>query len=184
MKTIEEFKESNKHFIQTSLSINGGLQPTITMFVEDKKNNSQEVLMIPLPPEAFKNDESKDIIIAQILPKIFEVVSEENMIPLCISWSSEAWIRKAALDSPQEVLDNWRALPKEEVLFTSYETETESSVEIYKIFRDGKMAKEDGTLIDAIRLEKFDVSPNDEIQETDPKIEGRFSNLFKKYVKK
>ena len=101
--------------------------------------------------------------------------SSHNKI-LCFSFSSEAWLRKC--ENTESVPDNWKSLPKIEVLITSYETPEESVVEINNIIREGKIANDYDELIDCVRLEK-----NSELNEQEGKIGGRFSTLFKDYLK-
>jgi hypothetical protein len=62
---------------------------------------------------------------------------------------------------------------------TTFETKDYSIMDIHTIKREGKIADEDGNLIDCISLEK-----DPELNMSEGQVEGRFGNVFKTYMQK
>jgi hypothetical protein len=174
---IKDFKVANTQLMSYLLSKDGGLAPMITVLV--KKNEELNVVAIPVPGEFLDSDESKDAL-ANAIPSLFQHLVKEGLEPICFSWSSEAWLRKTP-EGTTEVPDDWKDLPKTECLISTYESRNESSMDIHEIVREGKMANEDGELIDAIVLKPYHTSDNKEEKPTN--IEGRFSKMFNEYFK-
>lgn len=175
---IKEFKKANTEMIQYLLAKQGGYRPMITVLVrtgpEDQDIN---IIALPIPEELMDSDMSKDFLAAQI-PNIFEYLQKEGKEPICFSWSSEAWLRMAPKDTV-EVPDNWKELEKSECLICTYESENESDMEVFKMFREGQIATPEGELIDAIRIEPYPFSFGND-GESAKTVGGRFMNLFKK----
>lgn len=174
---IREFKKANTEMIQFLLAKQGGYRPMITVLVRTGDTDEDiNIIALPVPPDFLDSDMSKDLLAAQI-PGIFQHLVNEGKEPICFSWGSEAWLRKTE-EGVTEVPDNWKELPKVEALICTYESENESSMEVFEMFREGKIANEEGELIDAIRIAPYHVGKEGEKPTA---IKGRFTNLFKVY---
>jgi len=194
LEVIENFKKEHFNNITRALTLSGDIDPMITLLVkntiidETKDFKEYSVCLIPLPKEAFDNTESKDLL-AKIIPQIFKKIEDDNMEPVCYSFSSEAWMRemknKKNLKKEQfentEEYNNWKNLPKKEVLITTFETKDTNETLIDFIIRNGKMSDEKGNLIDCISLERYDEISNS-ISNSE-NIGGRLSNIFQDYLK-
>lgn len=173
---IKDFKSRNTEAMQYLLSKNGGLSPTISVLVKEK-DDKINIVVVPVPNELLQNLQGKDLL-AQSLPKLFELLVKENKQPICFSFSSEAWLRKTP-EGTKEIPDNWQDLPKIECLISTYESADESDMRVYEIIREGKMANDEGDLIDAIVLRPY----LDEKDEPMTNMKGRFSGIFQEFCK-
>lgn len=177
LEFIESFKKDTLDNMAKSLARNGGLDPVIIVLAKHIVDKEFTVLIVPIPNDALKNNEAKQIF-AQVIPTLFDKMYDDDLEPICYSWSSEAWLRK--VDKDKGIPDNWNDVPKTEALITSFETKDSCTMEIHTIIREGKIANEDGDLIDCISLEK-DPELN---SGGDQEMEGRFGNVFKNYMKR
>lgn len=173
---IDAFKSDVIHNMTMSLARNGGVDPMINILAKNTLDKELTVIIVPIPGDALENNDTKEVF-AQVIPTLFDEMYKNNLEPLCYSWSSEAWLRKGNKD--EGVPENWRELPKIEVLMTTFETKDSSIMDIHTIKREGKMADENGNLIDCISLEK-----DPELNIADGTVEGRFGNVFKTYMQK
>ena len=171
---IKNFKIANTELMSYLLSKQGGFAPMVTVLV--KKNEEVTVMAIPVP-EAFLNSELSKDMLANALPSLFEHVVQQGMEPICFSFSSEAWLRKTP-EGVKELPEDWKDLPKIECLISTYESKDNSSMDIHEIVREGKIANENGELIDAIVLKPYDTG-----NEQPKSIEGRFTGIFDNYLK-
>jgi hypothetical protein len=175
---VKIFKKENKQNIAKMIAMRGGMPPIFTILV--KKDDDYSVIVSPIPEEALENDENKQRLI-NLMPAFFETIEDKGFEIICLSYSSEAWLRqmdkKDADDN--DIPENWKDLPKTEVLITSYETPTDVSLEINDIIKDGLVADENGDLIDCIKLEKNKNLGDDEKGE----LSGGFSNMLRAYLK-
>lgn len=174
LEEIENFKKENKDNMARLIATMGNLPPICTIFTY--KDDQYNVVVSPVPEEALENEENKDKFL-KIMPQFFDSIEEKGHKIVCFSYSSEAWLRKA--DKKDGVPEDWKSMPKTEVLITSYETANDACVEIHDIIKDGKIANEDGELIDCIRLEKNADMDNGEEGE----LGGRFSTIYRNYLK-
>lgn len=173
---IDAFKLDVIQNMKMSLARNGGLDPMINIFAKNAVKKEFTVIELPIPEDALENNDTKEVF-AQVIPTLFDEMYKNDLEPLCYSWSSEAWLRKGNKD--EGVPEDWRELPKIEVLMTTFETKDSSIMDIHTIKREGKMADENGDLIDCISLEK-----DPELNMADGTVEGRFGNVFKTYMQK
>lgn len=174
---IKEFKVANVQLMQYLLSKHGGLDPMIVVLVKEE-NDEYNVVAVPVPSELLKDDNSKDAL-ATSMPALLTMFAKQGKEPICFSFSSEAWLRKTP-EGVTEIPDNWKDLPKMECLISSYESADESDMEVFEILREGKIANENGELIDAIVLRPHNVSPDGEKPK---KMEGRFHGAFQEFYK-
>jgi hypothetical protein len=173
---IDAFKLDVIHNVTKTLARSGGLNPEINVLAKHTVKKEFTVIIVPVPEGVLNSANSKDLF-AKMIPTLFDDIYERGLEPLCYSWSSEAWLRKG--NKNEGIPDNWQDLPKIEVLMTTFETKDSSIMDIYNIKREGKIANEDGNLIDCISLEK-----NLDFEKPDGEIEGRFGNVFKTYMQK
>jgi len=171
---IKNFKVANTELMSYLLSKQGGFAPMVTVLV--KKNEEVNVMAIPIPEQFLDSELSKDML-AKTLPSLFDHVVKQGMEPMCFSFSSEAWLRKTP-EGVKELPDDWKDLPKIECLISTYESKNDSSMDIHEIVREGKLANENGELIDAIVLKPYDTGEKQLVS-----IEGRFTGLFDNYLK-
>jgi hypothetical protein len=173
LEHIESFKKENKENMAKLIATHGHLPPVCTVFTV--KNDKHSVVLAPVPEEAVQNEENKKTFL-KIMPLFFKKLEEDGHKIICFSYSSEAWLRKADIEGG--VPEDWKSMPKTEVLISSYETSDTASVEIHDIIREGKIANEDGELIDCIRLEKNADMGDSEKGE----LGGRFSRMYRDFL--
>jgi len=95
------------------------------------------------------------------------MLKENNKDILCVNWASEGWMYKGNKKS----VENYRELPKTEVLLMTFDSEDSQVMSTYEIVR-GKWNVGENGLDKGINLFKI----NDRI---DTKRKGRMGNLFK-----
>lgn len=176
-KNFEELKDSYINHIKKYMSQTGGLFPHISLFADHIDNDDDDkpaIIHIPIPDEYMVDDESKDKFIDVIMPQLI-VEIKKKFVPLGIAWASEAWMRSADKDFDMDKQD-YKTLPKKEVLFMSIETKNNRDTIIYEIKRKGKQVNSDGDMTDIIELKEMENAEN-------PKnVGGRFSELYKKLI--
>jgi hypothetical protein len=173
---IEKFKKETVKMMQKTLSRQGGLDPLISILVDKEIDGKLGIVIMPMPDDTLESDENKRILTDVIIPQVFKKLKETDMNPICISWSAEAWVRKAPKSGG--VPEDWKSLPKTEALIITFENEEGSEIEVFSMIREGKMANEDGDIIDCIRLEKDETLNKG--KDTVMSNAGMFTNLFKK----
>lgn len=176
--TEEQFEETKEIYInhlKEYMNQTGGLFPHLTIFaehIEEGEEDKPAIIHIPVPDEFMKSDDSKDKFVDNIMPEILVEV-KKKFIPNGIAWASEAWMRIADKDFN---IENYKSLPKQEVLFISIETENKCETVIYKMIRSGIQVNSQGDLTEKIELKEMH---NDKPSN----IEGRFAGLYKKLIK-
>ena len=174
---IKEFKVANVQLMQYLLSKHGGLDPMIVVLVKES-NDEMNVVAVPVPGEFLNNDQTKDVL-ASSIPSLLAMLTKQGKEPVCFSFSSEAWLRKTP-EGVTEVPDNWKDLPKTECMISTYESADKSDMEVFEIIREGKMANENGDLIDAIVLRPYSIGENGEKPKA---LKGRFHGAFQEMYK-
>jgi hypothetical protein len=173
LEQIENFKKENKENMARLIATVGNLPPLCTVFTH--KDNDYTVVVAPIPEEALENEENKKTFL-KIMPLFFKKLKENGHRIICFSYSSEAWLRKA--DVKDGIPEDWKSMSKTEVLISSYETNNTATIEIHNIIKEGKIANEDGELIDCIRLEKNADMGDSEKGE----LGGRFSRIYRDFL--
>lgn len=172
-KLLEEYIND----IQSRIKESGGLNPCITVFADQEDSDKTAIIHVPIPEEYIEDDSSKDMLVDDVLPIIFEEVNK-RFKPFGIGWASEAWMRIADKDSQ---IKDYKLLPiKKEVVFIVIETDLKKETITYEIKRDGKQVNADGDIIDIVSLEKIEEMSGDSFPSA---LTGRFSNLYKKLKK-
>jgi hypothetical protein len=174
---VKEFKIANVQMMQYLLSKQGGLDPMIVVLVKES-NDEMNIVAVPVPGEFLHDDQTKDVL-AGAIPSLLAMLAKQGKEPVCFSFSSEAWLRKTP-EGVTEVPDNWKDLPKTECMISTYESADESDMEVFEIIREGKMANENGNLIDAIVLRPYSIGENGEKPKA---LKGRFHGAFQEMYK-
>lgn len=171
----QKVKDSYITHIKEYIKEAGGLFPHVTVLADEieETDSKPAIIHIPIPEEFMGSDESKDIFVDDILPDVMQNI-KERFKPHAIAWASEAWMRKADKDFDFEK-ENYKQLPKIEVVFVSIETKDKAETYLYEMNRVGMKVNEDG-LCDDIQLTEL------EDLRTTNKTEGRFAGLYKKLV--
>jgi hypothetical protein len=176
-------------FIKITIQDTGSIIPAFTVFAEIKNEidektgfNMLGMIHIPIPASYMENGSSKDELVEELMPKVFNKL-KEDFIPHAILFSSEVWIRRVSKDQfPDKKVDeidivdlDESKIKKTEGIIISIDYEDKSEFISYDIIRDGKQVSSDGNLVDKVELIE-----NNEFQDiSKSSMKGRFSNLFK-----
>jgi hypothetical protein len=182
--TNEEYIEIKKDYmehINEVITNHGELFPHITIFADqlhpDEANEGKPaVIHIIIPDEFMENEDTKDKFVYQMMPDIFKDL-KKDFKPHGIAWAAEAWMRVAIKGEYVPGSEEYKNLPKKEVVIISISTTDEDETIIYEMIRKGKQINSHGTLTDIVVLEKMPEVGNSK------NAVGRFTNLFKKFDK-
>lgn len=179
-KTYEEalvaFKADQVDISTKFLVQDGGVQPMISVLCYDKKLDDYGTVMAPIFGDFDVND--RDIIIDHVIPEVFAKIKEEDLIPKCFSFSSEAWLRTGKKGDTDPTSESIKSLPKEEVLIVMYETLEDSDLQVFIIERNGSAINEKGEVVDNIKLAPHSINDS----KNKSALGGRFVGILKKYV--
>lgn len=178
LEQIAIFKKQQVDFASALIKEFGGLEPAMTVLVYLEASEEFKIVNIQIPGELMETEVGKDIF-AILAPKLLDSIDKAGKLPICMSWSTEAWLRKTP-EGVTELPEDWKSLPKEEALITYFESEYEASIDCLTIKREGKRATPDGDLIDNIELSPnadFSPSSTDDVKT----LEGRFTHLFSSF---
>lgn len=174
-----ELKNSHIDDIKKFVQKYGGFSPMITIFADQLEPQEGEedkpaVIHIPIPPDYMANNEGKEEFLTNVLPEIFKTI-KEKFVPECVIWTAEAWIRKAKrkVDNVEDINDI--PISGEALIISTERKDSTKEFNVYNIKRVGQQVNDDGELVDQIELEEDQIDPGDE------SVQGRFSNLFKKF---
>lgn len=180
-QAIADFKQSSIERMKMLTVEQGGLQPMIIIFAEEttEEKTSYGEIVIPVPQQFFQAGEDGKDILVDLLPHLFNKVCVDNnreLVPLCLAWASEAWLRKAPKNEngSTEVPENWKELPKTEVMMMFTEDEVGAEIQVLEMKRDGTKVDAEGNMIDNISLEEIEGLTKQD------RIEGRFTKVFQK----
>lgn len=166
---IDQFIELNNKEMQRIYMVQKGLAPQLTLLLFNNETKQFGVFPTVLPGELLSSEQSKDMLAYKVLPEIIAKANDSGFQVICLSWSTEAWIRETAIEptetvTPEHIPKNWMDLPKSEGIVINYETPLKSMLFIWKIMR-----KKDG-----IQLE-----PYGHPQEM-KSLAGRFQDILNK----
>lgn len=173
--TKEEFKEIKEYYIESTketLLKHGNIGPVITIMGNLKDNNTPSALQIVLPEEVANSDESKQLFVDKVIPKLAVEVREKFTID-AVGWSSEAWLREV----PKDEFDpkTYKEIPiKREILIITIDTAEGSECYTYEIVR--MSVSPNGDLVENIELIEL---PTLGMQVSNS--EGRFNDLYRKF---
>jgi hypothetical protein len=189
---IEILKERYLDFIKEVIQEEASLPPSFTAFCQVKDEvdpDSGEPMLglvhIPVPGKFMKDEDAKDELVNEVIPKIFEEL-KKKFVPHALAWASEVWmtsIKKTEdVQTVEEAYEKALETPhvnRQEAVFISIDSEEGNEVFVYNIHREGKQINSDGDLVDKVRLER-----NNQMNESKTNkvsnISGRFANLFHK----
>lgn len=178
--TPERFETSKAEYldnIKAFANTNNGLKPMLTIIADIKnptpdQESKSAIVHISIPGDIMNSENGKEYFIQAMLPNIAKEI-KEKFTAVAIGWACEAWMRKSE-EGVTEIPDNWKELPKEEIVICTIESSEETNSYLYNIKR---------TKVPSVNFvgELVDQSVELELIKTDDaaKISGRFSNLLK-----
>lgn len=174
----ESLKADYVEFIMKVIKDFGGLSPAVTVLGIRKDDQKNAVIHIPIPEFLMNSEEGKDEFVDEVIPDIAKRVNKEFDVK-AVAWASEAWLRSVAKDEKTgkaEIPEDWKSLPKKEVLFITIESASKYDATVMEMIRKGQQVNAEGQLTDHIELVPLPDFENPE------KMEGRFSGLYKKFT--
>ena len=176
--TEEQFIEIKDEYLKNmknALLEEGNIQPIITIFGNDLKENKPSIVHIPLPEKIANSDEGKQMFMDHIVPEISKKLKEKFEI-YAVGWASEAWMRESHIDDYDPEVDDYKKLPiKKEILILTIDREANAESYIYEIIR--MSVSPTGDIVEDIELREMP-----ELSKNYGTSEGRFSNLYKKFT--
>jgi hypothetical protein len=154
----------------------GELPPHIQLLGHKKGEPGTMTATIPIPGELTSPD-GKEFMEQFFIPQVFRQCAEDGIDILCFVWASEGYIRQVKVEKMDDVPENWRDLPKTEVLMLNFETDKGTDLVLFDVERLGKGINADGRVVDHVQLKER------ELPEGAQQGEGRFANLFKRFKK-
>jgi hypothetical protein len=175
---IKKFKAEHIRNIKDNLVENGGIAPHFTMFCfktdPSLEGNDRYAIRVFEVPGIFLEEAGKEMLTKILIPLVIEKFEKEgNLIPICISWASEAWIRKG--ERGQEHMRD--QLPKEEGIIATFETISTSNFFSVVFTREGKRVNSEGEMVDNIVFGDEKSSDDRDCSS----VGGRFQNLFNRF---
>lgn len=137
---IDQFIELNNKEMQRIYMLQKGLAPQLTLLLFNSETKEFNILPTILPDEFLSSGQGKDQLAYKVLPKIVAQANAGGQQVICLSWTTEAWIRKVPIAptetvTPNDIPKNWKDLPKSEGILISYETPLKSILFTWKIIR-------------------------------------------------
>jgi hypothetical protein len=176
--TAEQFIEIKDEYLKNMKEMlleTGNIQPTVTLIADHLEENKPAIVHIPLPDKIANSDKGKQMFVDKMIPEIAAKVKERFNIH-AVAWAAEAWMREAPVDEYDPKVDDYKKLPiKKEILIITIDTGAETESHVYEIIR--MAVSPTGDLVEDIELVDMP-----ELSKDYGSIEGRFSNLFKKFT--
>lgn len=170
-----EIKEEYLKNIKEMLLENGNVQPTVTIIADHLEEKKPAIVNIPLPDKIANSDSGKQLFVDKMIPEIAVKVGERFNIH-AVAWAAEAWMREAPKDDFNPEVDDYKKLPiKKEILIITIDTGVDTESHVYEIIR--MSVAPDGSFVEDIELRDMP-----ELSKDYGSIEGRFSNLYKKFT--
>ena len=175
---LESLKTAYLELVTNLIKDFGGLSPAVTILGIKKDDQLNAVIHIPIPDKYMNSETSKDEFVDDVVPQLAAKVKEEFDVH-AVAWASEAWLRVLSKDGEpvKEVPEDWKSLPKKEVLFINIESEGKEDLVVMEIVRKGQQVNSEGQLTDHVEL-----VPYEDLQGQPDKVEGRFTGLYKKFT--
>lgn len=128
---IEMFKKIELERSKIEME-SGGLSAQMSILVMEGADFG--VVIVPAN-QMMVDEDSKDQF-AKFVPEIINHLREQEMEPICLSFTSEVWIRKWGKDEP--LPENFREVAeKEEAIMNSFETEFSGEIHHRLVKREG-----------------------------------------------
>jgi len=190
MMTDQELKEQyiENHILSVKDMIKQGQVNAFIQVIATNPDIDKPIMMhIDVPSGS---DDEKEAFAKVVIPMLKDEIKEHKYDVVLVSFTSEAWIRKANKD---EVPDDYKELPisDEVVIFTISEGDGDE-FRVYDIVRNDLQVDENGELVEKIdefdkdgnALKNVELLLNEELtmldKEKTSKSKGRFSNLYNK----
>jgi hypothetical protein len=176
--TEEQFIEIKDEYLQNMKEMlleSGNIQPTVTIIADHLEENKPAIVHIPLPEKIANSDDGKQMFVDKMIPEIAAKVKERFNIH-AVAWAAEAWMREAPVDDFDPEVDDYKKIPiKKEILIITIDTGAKTESYVYEIIR--MAVSPTGDLVEDIELVDMP-----ELSKDYGSIEGRFSNLYKKFT--
>ena len=173
---IPKFKEYVIQQINENVIEHNNIDPAIHILCDDPKEKSPLIALVPIPNEFLADDRTKDRLTEILIPQILEHIHGEGIKILCFSLITEGWsyeIKGKKPESNEEYQEAKKTAEKKEMVLISFETEKESDTRMF--YKMGTKKNAEGEYIEGTWLKPF--------LEGNGTVEGRFSNLFRKFIK-
>ena len=167
-EVIQEFIRVSELSAVELLKQQENISPFLTILTrEDEEQYGHH--HIPIPPMFMEGDSGKDFIRNILIQGLKNKLREDGKEILCVNWVSEGWMYVGKKD--EDVVENYRDLPRKEILLMTFDSEDEQIISTYEIKRNGYNVGEEGfnNGVELVPIEK-DFKGGQR--------SGRFGNLF------
>lgn len=168
---IQKYKEEQLKNIKEIISETGSLG-TYMQLVGTKQGVDKPIVVHIETP--FEDDDDKKLFLDDGIPMICKGLKQEEIIPLCVSFTAEAWMKLHDATTGKET-------EKKEVIIMTISSEDQDIMYVYEIIRHPYEVDESGELKSKVELSEQDVM--DQYDGKREKPAGRFSNLYAKFAK-
>jgi hypothetical protein len=165
---IEKFIRSSEENAISILMENENIKPFVSILTKDDDEYGQH--NIPIPPMFLEGESGKDFVREILINGLKKKLKEEGREILCVNWVSEGWMYVGK--KGEDDVENYRELPRKEVLLMTFDCEDQQIVSTYEIKRSGWKVGESG-LDKGLELIPIEQDFNNKNRK------GRFGNLFK-----
>lgn len=178
---IEDAKNEVIELITKQFKDERKMNPVFVLIVEDPDRTIPGLMVFPLPPELFRNQETKQKFKDMVLPEIRkEVLDKKGFTALgtCMIIQGDMYIAKKGedLEDEDDIKEIKKKLTATEILMFSFEGKYGKNVIIYEV--DTKsLVTPSGDIKEEVSLNRRDDLPLDDDHMTS--ISGTFHDLFK-----
>lgn len=124
------------------------LYPVLLILVKDPKQNKLGLVLGDIDMRFFASEDDKEALAKFFVPQVFQRIAAEGLIPICVGWRMESWLRnlplekRAQFNSMEAVVEQYGqgyidSLPRKEVLVFTFETAYSVESTIFSIDRTG-----------------------------------------------
>jgi hypothetical protein len=168
-KVIDFFVEQQCRIATQSFKETKGLVPFTAILAKHK--NEYKAGIIPMPLELLNSAEGKDYFRDVVIEGVKKKMREDDHIILCVNFTSEAWAYQGEIGGDiEDMRENYRKLPRKEILILSFDSKDGTRVITYDINRN--MFVNDKGLDETVDVELTKMG--DEVSS----FGGRFANMF------
>jgi len=176
--TEEQYVEIKDEYIQNMKEMlleTGNVPPTITIIGNHLKEEKSAIVHIPLPKEIVDSDDAKQYFVDEMIPELSVEIRKKFNIK-AVAWTSEAWMREAAMDDFNPQKDDYKKIPiKKEIFIITVDTGAVTESYVYEIIR--MAVSPTGDLVENIELVELP-----ELSTKFAENGGRFGGLYKKFT--
>lgn len=169
---IKDYKKELFENISGELTEEGKVS-TFVQIVGEKEGMDKPVIVHVVTE--FANDEEKEFFVKEAIPDICKRLRKNKIIPSFVVFVSECWITVMSKKTDEK--------KKSEIVLVNISSENGDEIEVYDIVRHPYEINEKGDLVSKVELLiNNDITTTDS-SDTDKKMEGRFTNLYGKFMK-